>query len=102
MPNTANNSASLCVNQNSHVDNLFVGEFENNDVWSEKSGNSHNVITHNVILADKKNESFMYGWLHTHAIFDVICLPAFVRASDVISSGCRHIYYNGMWKITTQ
>jgi len=49
-----------------------------------------NVITNNVIWANQKTEYFVYHWLHTHAMVDVTCFPAFVRPSDVISSGYMH------------
>jgi len=32
------------------------------------------------------SESFVYRWLPTHAVFDVICFPAFVRASRSVST----------------
>jgi len=51
-----------------------------------KSGKLRNVITHKVILANQKAESFVYGWLRVHATFDKTCFPAFVRALGIISS----------------
>ena len=44
------------------------------------------IKTHNFILANQINKYFVYRWLHAHAVFDLKCLPAFVRASDVFSS----------------
>jgi len=45
-----------------------------------------NVVMHNVIKANQKTESCFCHWLHAHAVVDVTCFPAFVGASDVISS----------------
>jgi len=53
---------------------------------SEKGGTVPYFITYNVIWANQKSESFVYPWLHKLAMFDVICFPAFVGASGVISS----------------
>ena len=47
--------------------------------------NFRNVITHNVIWANQKTESFVYRWLCTNSMFDVTYFSAFVRALDVIS-----------------
>jgi len=35
---------------------------------------------------NRMTESFVYHWLRAHATFNVKCFPAFVGASDVISS----------------
>jgi len=57
--------------------------------WSlvqQKVGNYVRVvITHNVIWANQKTKTFLYRWLCSHAMFDVMCLPAFVGASRIIS-----------------
>ena len=45
-----------------------------------------NVIAHNIILTNQKTESFVFPWLRSHSTFDVTCFPAFVGASDIISS----------------
>jgi len=39
----------------------------------------------NLIWANPKTQSFVYRWLHAHAMFDVMCFPAFVGALDVMS-----------------
>ena len=51
-----------------------------------KSGKLLNTKTHNVISANQKAASFVYRWLRTRAMFNVLCIPAFVEASDIISS----------------
>jgi len=51
--------------------------------WT-KGGKLHYVITHNVFWANQKTESFGYKW--QRATFDLTCLPAIVRASDIASS----------------
>jgi len=47
-----------------------------------KSWNLHNIvmIIFITISTKQKTASSVYRWLHTHATFDVICLPSFVRA----------------------
>jgi len=50
------------------------------------SGKLLNVITHNVISTNQTTQSVVYRWLHAHAMFNVMCCPACVGASDVISS----------------
>jgi len=50
-----------------------------------KSRKLSSIITHNSILANQKSESVSYLWLCVCAMFDLICFPAFVRASDVFS-----------------
>ena len=63
---------------------LSVGAFEN--IFSPKKGRTLcKVMMHIIIWANQKTESFVYGWLHAHAMFDVTCFPTFVRASEVIS-----------------
>ena len=53
----------------------------------EKKGRKlRNVITHNVIWTNQKTESSVYRWKRAHALFDVTFFPAFVGASEVISS----------------
>jgi len=49
-----------------------------------------NVITH--ILANQKIESFLYWWRCTHAVFNITCLPAFVRHRTSFQAFCR--YFN--------
>jgi len=51
-----------------------------------KGGKLFNVITHNVIKANMKTESFVYCWLHTHALFEITGFHIFVRTPDVISN----------------
>jgi len=51
-----------------------------------KGGNLRIVLTNNVVWANQKTESFVFRWLPTLAMFDVTCFPAFVGASDIISS----------------
>ena len=52
-----------------------------------KYGKLRNVISHNIVPADQKSESFVYRWLRAITMFDVTCFPgsAFVGASDVVS-----------------
>jgi len=49
-----------------------------------------NVITHNVIWANQKTQSFVLHWLRAHAMFDI---PVFTRALDVISGLQRQLSY---------
>jgi len=52
-----------------------------------KGGNLPNLTTYNMIVviwANQTIESFVYRWLREHAMFDVTCFPAFVKAWDVI------------------
>jgi len=46
----------------------------------------HYEKTYYIIGTNRKTEYFVYRWLSTIAMFDVTRFPAFVRASDVISS----------------
>jgi len=52
-----------------------------NYIWSDETGKLCNIIMH-VIWANRKADLC----LSTHAMFDVMCYPAFVRASDIILS----------------
>jgi len=45
-----------------------------------KCGKLRNVLKQNVIWANQKTESFVFRWLHAHAMFDVTCFSAFVEA----------------------
>jgi len=51
-----------------------------------KSRNLHDVISENIIPANQKTELLVFCWLHAQIMFDVTWFPAFVGASDVISS----------------
>jgi len=51
-----------------------------------KGGKLPDVITHNVIWDNQKNESFAYRWLRILAMCDITGFPAIVGASDVNSS----------------
>jgi len=44
-----------------------------------------NIINCNVISANLKTQSVVYGWLRAHAVFGVTCFPPSDGASDVIS-----------------
>jgi len=52
----------------------------------EKAGNYATTQRRRLIWANWKTETFMYRWPRAHASFDVTCFPAFVGASNVISS----------------
>jgi len=52
-----------------------------------------NVITYNVVWANQKTESFVYCWLYALTMIDVTCFPAFLGASDLISSILRYDDY---------
>ena len=49
----------------------------------QEVGKLRNIITHNIVWANQNTKSFVYPWLRTLAMFDVMCFPAFVGASDV-------------------
>jgi len=72
-------SITFRLRYNKHIDGTL--EMSNAPI---RGGKLCNVITHNVVWANQKTESFMYHWLCTLAMFDVNVLSAFVRASDVI------------------
>jgi len=40
-----------------------------NDVWHQKGGTWHKIVTHNIISANQKNKYFAYHWLHANAMF---------------------------------
>jgi len=44
----------------------------------------HNVITHNVIWTSRNTEPIVCRWISAHAMFDGMCSPLFVGASNVI------------------
>jgi len=54
-----------------------------------------NFITHKVVCANQKTESFVYRWLHALAMFDVIYFPSIFGALDIISSilSIRKLFY---------
>jgi len=54
--------------------------------WPRKGETLLNVVKHNVMKANQKTESCFCHWLRAPAMVDVTCFPAFVGASDVISS----------------
>ena len=47
-----------------------------------EGGEMRNTIMQKIILA--KTESFVYRCLSAHAMLDVMCVPEFVGASDII------------------
>ena len=53
---------------------------------ASKGRKLRNVITNNVIRIKQKTESFVHRWQRAHVSFQVTRFPAFVGASDVISS----------------
>ena len=64
-----------------HINNLF---FDPSEVTfgSTKWGKLMNDIMH-ITCDNHKTESFVFGWLHPLAMFEITCFPAFVGASDV-------------------
>ena len=65
------------------IDKVFVGPSEMT-LCLTKGWNLRYVIMYNVIWANQKTKSFVYRWLHAHAMF----VPTFVGASDVIEAFC--------------
>jgi len=55
-------------------------------VFPTKCMNLRYIIRYNVILANQKNEPCVYHWLRALAMFDAARSPAFVGATDMISS----------------
>ena len=45
-----------------------------------------------ILLERKIITAVVYCWLRAHATNDITCFPAFVEASDVISSAGRYVY----------
>jgi len=70
---------------NLHVQELtylrLVCRTISNDVWSKKMWKI--TLRHN---ANKRTETFVFCWLRSHVMFDVMCSPEFVGVSDVNSS----------------
>jgi len=77
-------SLQVCWYVNLRIYNLFFWLLDMT-FGLTKSEKLCNVITHNVIWA-KKTKYFVYRWLCPYVMLDVMCFPAFVRASNIISS----------------
>ena len=66
-----------------------------------KGGNSHNIIKQNVIWTNQKTESFVYRWLHTHAMVYSMCFPrTFVEHLTLLQAFCQ--YVNGICGVCTR